>query len=206
MGARRVRAGIYLRVSTADQAVENQRRVMALLAAERNWEASWYVDTESGGSDGRPQYSRWLHDAKQGDLEVAAVWALDRLGRGGVLTTLLVLHELESAGCAFVSHQEPWINTDSGPLRDLLRPILAWIAQQERDRRRSRTLMGLERARAAGKELGRPRIRLDLEAARALLSQGYTQQRVADLLGVSRSTLQRRLARAPQERTGKGPP
>ncbi|MEN0067054.1 MAG: antitoxin Xre-like helix-turn-helix domain-containing protein [Myxococcota bacterium] len=69
---------------------------------------------------------------------------------------------------------------------------MAWIAQQERARQRERTLAGLERAKASGTVLGRPRLELDADAARALIGQGYTQQRVADLLGVSRSTLQRR--------------
>lgn len=189
----RENAGVYLRVSTQQQDTTNQRRAMTQLAAQRGWQVAWYIEQESGGADERPQYQKWLEDACTGQFTVAAVWALDRLGRGGVLSTLLALHELEAAGCSFVSHQEPWISTDSGPLRELLRPILAWIAQQERVRRRERTLAGLERAKAAGTILGRPRLELDTDAAQALLSKGYSQQRVAELLGVSRSTLQRRL-------------
>ncbi len=43
-----------------------------------------------------------------------------------------------------------------GPLQELLLSIVAWIARMESERRSERTKAGLERAKAAGKRLGRP--------------------------------------------------
>jgi DNA invertase Pin-like site-specific DNA recombinase len=89
-----------------------------------------------------------------------------------------------------VSVQEPWLDT-GGPVRDLLLAIFSWIAAQERARLRERTRAGLERARAQGKQIGRPRAKVDVAKAIALLDGGMSFRQVARELGVGASTLHR---------------
>lgn len=72
--------------------------------------------------------------------------------------------------------------------------MIACIAELEHDLIRERVQAGVARARAKGVQFGRPRNELDLRAAQALLAQGHTVRQVADMLGLPRTALRRRLA------------
>lgn len=61
---------------------------------------------------------------------------------------------------------------------------------------RERVIAGVQRAQAAGKHCGRPRRDLDLRPALALLKEGRSLKQTAEILGVSRTTLRRRLQEA----------
>src|SRR5882757_7675144 len=83
--AKAKRAAIYLRVSTDDQTVENQRRELTAAATARGWTVvAEYADegiSGAKGRDGRPQLDLLLKDAVRRCFDVAMVWAVDRLGR-----------------------------------------------------------------------------------------------------------------------------
>ena len=66
----------------------------------------------------------------------------------------------------------------------------------EKDILRERVIAGVRRAQAAGKHCGRPRRELDLRAAKVLLDGDHSVRQVADMLGLPRATLQRRLREA----------
>lgn len=107
---------------------------------------------------------------------------------------LVALEEFRALGVDFVSQQEA-IDT-STPMGRMVFTMIAAFSEMEREIIRERVQAGVDRARAAGKKLGRPRRELDLRAAQILLSQGHSQRQVADMLGVPRGTLRRRLAEA----------
>ena len=79
------RAAIYLRVSTGEQTVDNQRRELEAAAASRGWSVvAVYADegiSGAKGREGRPQLNLMLKDAVRRRFDVAMVWAVDRLGR-----------------------------------------------------------------------------------------------------------------------------
>lgn len=64
--------------------------------------------------------------------------------------------KLKRNGVSIKSIQEPWLDTRQEGIGELLLSVFAWVASQERVRIRERTMAGLERARIAGKTLGRP--------------------------------------------------
>jgi putative DNA-invertase from lambdoid prophage Rac len=64
--------------------------------------------------------------------------------------------------------------------------ILGAIAEFERERIRERVLAGLQRARAQGKRLGRPRVR-----PATVIVPGGSVRRAAKVWGVSKSTAAR---------------
>jgi DNA invertase Pin-like site-specific DNA recombinase len=78
------RAAIYLRVSTDDQTVENQRRELTAATTARGWTVvAEYADEKISGAkgrDGRPQLDLLLKNAVRRRFDVAMVWAVDRLG------------------------------------------------------------------------------------------------------------------------------
>jgi integrase/recombinase XerD len=67
----------------------------------------------------------------------------------------------------------------------------AWIAQQERQRIRERTLAGLAKARKEGRVGGRPRIVTDRSRIKDLRAAGQSLRQISSVLGLSMSTTAR---------------
>lgn len=185
---RPLRAAVYLRVSSADQTVQNQRADIGHYCESRGWTVTEYADEGvSGAKESRPALDRLLKDARRRRLDALVVWRLDRLGRN-LRHLILTLDELAALGVAFVSLNEG-IDTNT-PAGRLQLHLLAAISQFERDRVIERVQAGLARARAQGRTLGRPRA-TPLPAG---VPRGLSVRQAAVLWGVSKSTAARRLA------------
>lgn len=153
-----IRVAAYCRVSTRDQATENQEA--ALLAYIENHVPMELVDIyrekASAWEEGEQlELVNLIDAARVKRYDVLLVWSLDRLTRGGAETVLRLVHRLKTQGVKVISLKEPWTESP-GDLDDLLYAITGWAAEMESRRRSERTLAGLERARAEGKHLGRP--------------------------------------------------
>ena len=111
-------------------------------------------------------------------------WRLDRLGRN---LKHLVLEELQALGIAFVSLNEGIDATT--PAGKLQMHILGAIAEFERARIAERVKAGLQRARAQGKRLGRPR-----KAPATIAVPGGSVRAAALVWGVSKTTAARWIA------------
>ena len=185
-----MRVGIYARVSTSNgsQTCENQLLELRRYCTARGWTVhAEYTDEMSGAKDRRPGLDRLLLDARRARLNVVVCWALDRIGRD-LKHLLAVLEDLQSLNIPFVSLKE---GLDLGSASGRLQlAILAALSQFERERLKERTIAGLERARAQGKRLGRPR----LSPLPADLPRGLSVREAARLWGISKSTAARRLA------------
>src|ERR1700724_2117933 len=152
-----MRAAIYARVSTVDQEPENQLQELRRYVEARGWTATEYVDRGvSGAKDSRPGLDRLLADARRRRFDVLVCWRLDRLGRN-LRHLITLLDELQALCGAFVSLAEGIGATT--PAGRLQLHVLGAIAEFERDRIRERVMAGLQRARAQGTRLGRPRTR-----------------------------------------------
>jgi DNA invertase Pin-like site-specific DNA recombinase len=111
-------------------------------------------------------------------------WRLDRLGRN-LKHLITLLEELQVLGVAFVSLAEGIDATT--PAGKLQMHILGAIAEFERERIRERVLAGLQRARAQGKRLGRPKASIPVERINRVCD--LPANVAAERLGVSRSTI-----------------
>jgi DNA invertase Pin-like site-specific DNA recombinase len=186
----------YLRVSKSEQSLDNQRADVVRAAAARGLELRrHYEETVSGAARTRPAFDAMMLAAPRGEFNVLIVWALDRFGRSMVGNLNAVL-ELDRLGVQVISVREPWLDT-GGPVRSLLVAIFSWVAEQERARLGERTRAGLERARARGARLGRPRRVItpaELELARELWEErGLTIRVIAQRMRIPRATLHRAL-------------
>jgi DNA invertase Pin-like site-specific DNA recombinase len=187
-----MRGAIYARVSTLDQEPENQLTELRRYVAARGWTTAEYVDRGiSGAKDRRPSLDRLLTDARRRRVDVVVCWRLDRLGRN-LRHLIVLLEELQALGVAFVSLAEGIDATT--PAGKLQMHILGAIAEFERARIAERVKAGLQRARAQGKHLGRPR-----KAPAAIVVPGGSVRAAARFWGVSKSTAARWIAasRAP---------
>lgn len=193
-----MRAAIYARVSTLDQEPENQLAELRRYIDARGWVATEYVDQGvSGATDRRPALDRLLTDARRRRLDVLIVWRLDRLGRN-LRHLVTMLDELHALGIAFVSLGEGIDATT--PAGKLQMHILGAIAEFERARIAERVKAGLQRARAQGKRLGRPR-----KAPATVVVPGGSVRAAARLWGVSKSTAARWIADGRAPSTGQSP-
>ena len=132
-----MRAAIYARVSTTDQAVDNQLLELRRYVEARGWTPAEYVDMGvSGAKDRRPELDRLLADAKRRKFDVLVVWRLDRLGRN-LKHLVVLLDELQALGISFVSMGEGIDCTT--PAGRLQLHVLAALAEFERGRIQERS-------------------------------------------------------------------
>src|SRR3989441_3530925 len=181
------RVACYLRVSTNEQTVENQRNDLRAYCTARGWDnVTEYSDSGiSGTRERRPGLDRLLSDVNARRLDVVVVAAFDRFGRSvrHLVETLELFRHLD---VEFISLREQ-IDTGS-PLGQAVFTIIAAIAQLERSLIVERVKAGLRRARAEGKRLGRPRLKVDERELRIVVNQKLPVRAASKLLGVSPSS------------------
>ena len=188
---------LYLRVSTDEQTVENQRRELVAACERRGWRvAAEYVDAGISGAKGRgdrPGFDR-LHKAiVRGKFDVVAAWSVDRLGRS--LQDLVgFLGELHAAKVDLYLDRQG-VDT-STPAGKALFQMLGVFAEFERSLIVERVRAGIARAQRegtrSGKAFGRPKISAEREAAvRASLAAGTGIRKTARLCGTGNETVAR---------------
>jgi DNA invertase Pin-like site-specific DNA recombinase len=193
MASKPKRAALYLRVSTDGQTVDNQRLALEAACEQRGWQlVQTYSDNGVSGAKGRsqrPGLDSLLKDASRGRFDVVLSWVLDRLGRS-LVDLPDTLNELEAAGAALVLHQQA-IDTTTAAGRMFFQ-VTGAFAEFERAMIRSRVRAGLERAKARGVRLGRPKTGAKVEAViRTRLAAGEGIKKVAKTIGVGNGTVSR---------------
>src|SRR5438034_3975761 len=177
------RVACYLRVSTTEQTVENQRNDLRAYCQARGWDdVIEYNDTGSGMRERRPDLDRLMSDVKTRRLDVVVVAAFDRFGRSvrHLVETLELFRHLD---VEFISLREQ-IDTGS-PLGQAVFTIIAAIAQLERSLIVERVKAGLRRAKAEGKRLGRQPLQVDSYRLHDVLRRKLSARQAARELGCS---------------------
>lgn len=187
------RAAIYLRVSTASQTTENQLRELRKVAEQRGWHVvDVYEDrgiSGTKGRDARPSFDRLHKDAARGKFDVVVAWSIDRLGRS-LHHVVGFMAELGELGIDLYLHQQAV--DSSTPAGKAMLAMCGVFAEFERGIIAERVRAGLDRARAQGKQLGRPRVSMDLERAiRRRRESGIGILKIAREVGVGVSVVQR---------------
>ncbi len=192
--AKTKRVALYLRVSTDRQTVENQAKALEAIAAHRGWEiVATYSDKGISGTKGRkdrPQFDQMLKDASRGQFDIIMAFALDRIGRS-LLDLVNTINELNASNVdLFVDKQTIDTTTAMGKL---LFNVTAAFGEFERDMIVQRVNAGLDRARAKGVTLGRPRIAEKTEAAirKAIAKGDKGKHKLAAEFGVGSGTVAR---------------
>ena len=146
---------IYARVSKAlEQNPENQLIPLRQWAKNNNYDIEGeYVD-EISSKDTRPKKEELLKKLRRKDVDGVGFWSLDRWGRT-MSELVLEMQEFSSSNMVLFSYSEALdLSTAAGRFDAY---VLAAMANFERDRIKERTMLGLARARAQGKKLGRPK-------------------------------------------------
>ena len=193
------RVALYARVSTKNHAQDPETQLLALreYAKARRLEVfAEYVDVGiSGSKDSRPALNRLMADARKRRFDTVLVARFDRFARS-TRHLVLALEEFNALGVDFISLSES-VDT-STPMGKMVYTVIAAVAELERSLIRERVVMGLQRAKAQGKKLGRPSgTKASIKKIQRLKSQGLSIRQIASEMKVSKSTVSRLLNSVP---------
>jgi site-specific DNA recombinase len=153
-----LRAAIYTRVSTDDQANEgyglaDQERRGREVAAREGWDVTVYSDPARSGADrDRPGLARMLADVEAGALEIVWFDSQDRLARDVAHTADLIAAFI----VADVTVWEGWGPVDLGDDGQAQVDLKALFAAWERRKIKARTRKGIAQRAREGQPWGTP--------------------------------------------------
>ncbi len=191
---------IYARVSKKDQTPDNQLLELRLVAERMDWNIAYeFVDHGISGAKGkedRPEFERLHKCAMRREIDLIAVWSVDRIGRS-LQHLVAFLTEIHGKGIDLYLHQQG-IDTTT-PSGKAMFQMLGVFAEFERSIISERVKSGLERVRSQGKHIGRPKVSAEVEKM-VLIARAnggnipLGKKRIASDLGIGVGTVQRILA------------
>lgn len=168
MGKNKIKAALYIRVSTREQAEEGysldaqQRLLVDYCRAKKHEIHKIYADEGLSAKDikNRPSFLNMLEDAKNGKFSIILVWKLTRFSRN-MADLMTTCEMLDKSGVALVSYSESF---DSGtPAGRMVRSMLGTVAQFEREVISENVAMGLLERAKQGKRTCTQILGYDLE-------------------------------------------
>jgi putative DNA-invertase from lambdoid prophage Rac len=189
----------YLRVSTEEQTILNQRIAIKKWASDNDYEIlEFFEDASVSGkvaAINRPAFREMLEIVRNEQVDAVIVYELSRVGRT-FWETLDAIKAIEQyAPLISCSAKEVFLQTTDPSIRKLLIGILTWVAEREREILIQRTKDGMIRAKISGKMIGRPKKFLDKDSLIKLLSQNMPKRKIAENLGMSKATLYKGIRR-----------
>ena len=187
----------YLRVSTEEQTVLNQKLAMQGWAHSHDFQIlDYFEDSSISGKTaaiGRKGFQELLRIIALESVDAVLVYELSRVGRT-FWDTLEAIKAIEHyTPLISCSPRETFLQTTEPSIRKLMLGILTWVAERERELLVQRTKDGIVRAKSVGKHIGRPRKILNTTDLINHLSQNKSKLKIAKELGVSKATLYKNL-------------
>ena len=169
---------LYARVSTSDgrQDAEVQMTALRKYCQGKGLEdAVEYIDEVSGSTEDRPDFKRMLNDCRAGKISRVVVFRFDRFSRS-VKTMVDGLDEFRRLDIGFISLSE---NIDTGtPIGQAMYVIISAFSAMEKEILKQRVMAGIQKARDANVQLGRPRKGFDMGKALKLHQDGIGLRRM----------------------------
>ena len=194
-----------MRISTKkeSQTTERQRITLEGYASDNNFIFDEIIEERISGTikaENREEYSKLKNKLRENDILI--ITDLDRLGRNAD-NVILELKDLKTKGIKVIALDMPymsdWNKANDNSIYDMVIDILitlkAHMAQQEREKTVTRINQGLAVAKAKGKKLGRPSVKLpdnfkkEYEKFKEGKYGDMTAIGFAKMLGIGRSTL-----------------
>jgi len=186
------KVGIYTRVSTLDQTIDNQLIELRDHCSKMGWEVvKEYADEGLSGTlsrDKRPALNSLIKDAYRKRFDSVVCWDISRIGRS-MKELILFLSDMKDRGIGICSVRQGFDTSTS--MGEIMFQFVGILSSWEREMIRERTLAGLERARREGKTLGRRKVTNDTMTAKIveLRTAKKTIRQIASEVGVSRGTV-----------------
>jgi len=183
----------YLRVSTEEQTVLNQKLAMQNWAADHDYQIlDNFEDSAISGkipAVKRKGFQAMLEIIRSEPIDAVLIYELSRVGRTFWDTLDAIKAIEEYTPLISCSPRESFLQMTEPSVRKLMIGILTWVAEREREMLVQRTKDGISRAKSVGKVIGRPKKELDKNNLIRLLAQNEPRAKIAKTLGVSKATL-----------------
>ena len=180
------KVAIYIRVSTSEQTVENQRIRLIEYAVKNGYKFEVFEEVESTRKT-RPVKQALLARLRKNEYDAVVVYKLDRWARSST-ELILDTKEILDKNIGFISISDNLdFSTATGKLHF---QILSAFAEFERELIRERTIEGLKRAKAQGKQSGRPVGSKDSKQRKKsgyILREAIKKQKVDTNFGIHKS-------------------
>lgn len=187
----------YLRVSTEEQTILNQKLVLDKWAIEHNFNIlSYFEDSSVSGripAVRRRAFGDMLAIIKTDSVDAVLVYELSRVGRTFWDTLDAIKAIEEYAPLISCSPRETFLQSTEPSVRKLMIGILTWVAEREREMLVQRTKDGMKRAKESGRNVGRPHAMIDRRTLVKLLADNAPRSKIAKILGISKATLYKEL-------------
>ena len=188
---------IYVRASTKDQNAERALADLIKFSKAYSKKNESYVENYSGTKLDRPQLSKLLDDAKQGDILL--VESVDRLSRLSQDEFAILKQRIKDKGLRLVVADLPTTHTISNDsmtseilrvVNDMLIDLLATMAKLDNDKRKERIKQGLALSgyKPTGKKANTAKHNRILELAN---NGNMTKDEIAKAVGVGVATVYR---------------
>ena len=189
----------YLRVSTDEQTVETQKIAITKWAKDHDYHMLYFFEDPAVSgkipATSRKGFQDLMEFVRLSKVEAVLVSELSMVGRR-FLDTLDAIKVIEEhSPLISCSPRESFLQTTDPSIRKLMISILTWVAEREREMLVQRTKDGMNRARIAGKEIGRPEKVIDKNNLITLLAENISKAKIARELGISKATLYKEFRR-----------
>jgi DNA invertase Pin-like site-specific DNA recombinase len=190
------KVGIYTRVSTLDQTIDNQLIELRDHCSKMGWEVvKEYADEGLSGTlsrDKRPALNSLIKDAYRKRFDSVVCWDISRIGRS-MKELILFLSDMKDRGIGICSVCQGFDTSTS--MGEIMFQFVGILSSWEREMIRERTLAGLERAKSQGKTLGRRKVTNETMTAKIieLRNDKKSIRQIASEVGVSTATVHRQL-------------
>jgi DNA invertase Pin-like site-specific DNA recombinase len=169
------RAVIYLRVSTDEQTEESQLPECERFCQEKGYRViAFFKDHAKSAYKNikRPEYDKIMKMIKNREVDHVVVWAIDRWMRKGYSELKNNIMYLSSYDVQLHSVKDNWIENINLPgsmgmlMRDFFFGLMAWLAEEESERRSERVLSSekFQKAKKKG-TIGRKEISQEVKDA-----------------------------------------
>ena len=192
-------ARIYQRVSTTQQDLQRQQRLIKDAEEAGFYIAAVYAEKASGTTENRPELQRMISDLKQGDVIIAE--HLDRLTRLPLAKAESLMARIKSTGAkvsvpGIIELPRPGDELGDAlvaSMQEMLLKIALYQCRQDYETRRNRQAEGISLAKAKGVYKGRkPDVVANAKIVE-LRKIGYTIAKIADTLNLSQSQVKLKL-------------
>ena len=182
----------YARVSKTDDTTRNLETQLHILEQYGIRQEHILSDEMTGSTMSRPAWNKLMAQVRPNDTIVVA-W-LDRFSRN-FEERVRIQAELTKQEIGIISIREDINTADNSAAAKLFRRMMLAQGAYQVDATSERVKAGLDRAKAAGKRLGRPPTLTpeQVQECRRMYAETPSIRRVARILGVSQGTVNRAL-------------
>lgn len=191
-------ARIYLRVSTKEQELDRQERIITDAKQNGYYVANVYKEKASGARADRPELQRMINDLQDGDVVIAE--KIDRISRLPIDEAMSLINSIKAKGAKlsipgifdiseFSSETTALTKIVLDSMQELLLKIALQSARDDYEDRRQRQKEGIDIAQKKGKFKGRQANKQLHKMIIELRYSGKSINKTAELLNCSIATV-----------------